>query len=163
GVLLPVGTRKGLFLARSEDGASWQVEGPLLPGWSVYHAIVDARDGALHAATNNPFYGATTHRSDDSGKTWERAEELGLPEDADQQQRGGRVHAGSVSGGRPVRAQAARAPEEAGAPLAAEPLRRVPLRRPRRHLGAARRQRAADELRVPARTRSRRSRRRIRD
>jgi hypothetical protein len=81
-VLLPVGTRKGLFLLRSGDGSDWQVEGPLLPGWSVYHAIVDPRDGVLYAATNNPFYGATVHRSSDLGKTWERAEEIGLPEDS---------------------------------------------------------------------------------
>jgi photosystem II stability/assembly factor-like uncharacterized protein len=82
-VLLPIGTRKGLFLVRSDDGQAWEVEGPLLPGWAIYHAIVDPRDGTLHAATNNPFYGATTHRSADGGKTWERAEELGLPEDGE--------------------------------------------------------------------------------
>jgi photosystem II stability/assembly factor-like uncharacterized protein len=84
GVLLPVGTRKGLFLVRSDDErARWEVEGPLLPGWSVYHAIVDQRDGSLYAATNSFFYGATVHRSPDLGKTWERAEELGLPEESD--------------------------------------------------------------------------------
>jgi photosystem II stability/assembly factor-like uncharacterized protein len=83
GVLLPVGTRKGLFLLRSDDRQSWDVEGPLLPGWAVYHAIVDQRDGMLHAATNNPVYGATVHRSNDLGSTWERAEELGLPEDGE--------------------------------------------------------------------------------
>src|SRR4051794_17848854 len=82
-VLLPVGTRKGLFLLRSDDRKTWDVEGPLLEGWSVYHAMVDPRDGTLHAATNNPFYGATVHRSPDGGKTWERAEELGLPEDGE--------------------------------------------------------------------------------
>ena len=79
--LLPVGTKKGLFLLRS-NGDGWEVEGPLLPGWLVYHAIVDPRDGTLYAATNNPFYGATVHRSSDLGKTWERAEEIGLPEDS---------------------------------------------------------------------------------
>src|SRR5712691_7146711 len=78
-VLLPVGTRKGLFLLRPGNGR-WEVDGPLLPGWSVYHAIVDPRDGVLYAATNNPFFGATVHRSSDLGKTWERAEEIGLPE-----------------------------------------------------------------------------------
>jgi photosystem II stability/assembly factor-like uncharacterized protein len=81
GALLPVGTRKGLFLVRGE-GNSWDVEGPLLPGWAVYHAMVDPRDGTLHAATNNPFYGATTHRSPDGGKNWERSEDIGLPEES---------------------------------------------------------------------------------
>ena len=83
GVLVPVGTRKGLFLLSSDDGKSWEVDGPLLQGWAVYHAIVDPRDETLHAATNNPFYGATVHRSSDRGKNWERAEELGLPEDGE--------------------------------------------------------------------------------
>jgi photosystem II stability/assembly factor-like uncharacterized protein len=83
GVLLPVGTRKGLFLLGSDDRQSWDVEGPLLPGWAIYHAIVDQRDGTLHAATNNAFYGATVHRSKDQGRTWERAEELGLPENGE--------------------------------------------------------------------------------
>jgi photosystem II stability/assembly factor-like uncharacterized protein len=82
GALLPVGTRKGLFLLRSEDRRQWEVEGPLLSGWSVYHAIVDPRDGAFYAATNSSFYGATVHRSTDGGKNWEHAEELGLPEES---------------------------------------------------------------------------------
>jgi photosystem II stability/assembly factor-like uncharacterized protein len=82
GILLPVGTRKGLFLLRSEDRRQWEVEGPLLSGWSVYHAIADPRDGTFYAATNSFFYGATVHRSADEGKSWERAEELGLPEES---------------------------------------------------------------------------------
>src|SRR6266702_6940098 len=81
-VLLPVGTRKGLFLLRSDDRKDWELEGPLLPGWPVYHAIVDPRDGVLYAATNSFIYGGTVHRSSDLGRSWERAEEIGLPEDS---------------------------------------------------------------------------------
>src|SRR6266550_4668297 len=82
-VLLPVGTRKGLFLLRSDDDRKdWELEGPLLPGWPVYHAIVDPRDGVLYAATNSFIYGGTVHRSSDLGANWERAEELGLPEES---------------------------------------------------------------------------------
>ncbi|HEY8791968.1 MAG TPA: hypothetical protein VIL96_03705 [Gaiellaceae bacterium] len=82
-VLLPVGTRKGLFLLRSDDDRKdWEVEGPLLPGWPVYHAIVDPRDGVLYAATNSFIYGGTVHRSGDLGRSWERAEEIGLPEES---------------------------------------------------------------------------------
>jgi len=33
--LLPVGTRKGLFLLREDGGGSWEVEGLLLPGRAV--------------------------------------------------------------------------------------------------------------------------------
>jgi photosystem II stability/assembly factor-like uncharacterized protein len=83
GVLLPVGTRKGLFLLRGDGNERWEVEGPLLPGWAVYHALIDPRSNTLYAATNNFLYGATVHRSNDLGKTWERAEELGLPEESE--------------------------------------------------------------------------------
>jgi photosystem II stability/assembly factor-like uncharacterized protein len=83
GALLPVGTRKGLFLLRGDDDLrSWDLEGPLLTGWSVYHATVDPRDGVLYACSNNWVYGGSFHRSSDQGKTWERTEELGLPEES---------------------------------------------------------------------------------
>jgi photosystem II stability/assembly factor-like uncharacterized protein len=78
-VVLPIGTRKGLFLLRGDESSRWDVEGPLLPGWSVFHAVVDPRDGMLYAATNNFVYGATVHRSSDLGKNWERSEEIALP------------------------------------------------------------------------------------
>jgi photosystem II stability/assembly factor-like uncharacterized protein len=82
-VVVLVGTRKGLFLLQSDDARHrWALEGPLLEGWSVYHAILDARDGRVHACTNHEVYGATVHRSRDLGKSWERAEELGLPEES---------------------------------------------------------------------------------
>src|SRR5258705_6058363 len=78
--LLLVGTRKGLFLLRSDDDRKdWELEGPLLPGWPVYHAIVDPRDGVLYAATNSFIYGGTVHRSRGLGKNWERAEDNCLP------------------------------------------------------------------------------------
>jgi hypothetical protein len=80
-VLLLCGTRKGLFLLHGGDG-SWELEGPLLTGWSVYHATRDRRDGSLQVAANNFVYGGTFQRSDDGGKTWTRAEGLGLPEDS---------------------------------------------------------------------------------
>jgi photosystem II stability/assembly factor-like uncharacterized protein len=78
---LLVGTRKGLFVLTSADRESWDVSGPILKGWEVFHAIADPRDGALYAATNSFVYGGTVHRSEDRGETWTRAEELGLPED----------------------------------------------------------------------------------
>ena len=63
-VLALVGTRKGLFLLESdEERQDWSLEGPVLTGWSVFHAVVDPRDRTIHAATNNEVYGATTHRS----------------------------------------------------------------------------------------------------
>ena len=82
GVLLLVGTRKGMFMLRSdEDRRDWELEGPLLTGWSVFHAMQDPRDGNLYVAGNNFVYGGTVQRSSDLGKTWERSEGLGLPEE----------------------------------------------------------------------------------
>ena len=83
GVAVLVGTRKGLFVITSDESRrDWSVEGPHLTGWDVFHAMRDPRDGTLHAATNNWVYGATAHRSRDLGETWERAEGIGLPEEA---------------------------------------------------------------------------------
>ena len=84
GVAVLVGTRKGLFLLTSDEAAprlvAWR--GRTSTGWEVFHAMRDPRDGTLHAATNHLVYGATTHRSTDLGETWERAEEIGLPEES---------------------------------------------------------------------------------
>jgi hypothetical protein len=83
GVLLLVGTRKGLFLVRGDDERrSFEVEGPYLKGWSINHAIVDPRDGNLYACANNFVYGGAVQRSTDLGQTWERSEGLGLPEES---------------------------------------------------------------------------------
>ena len=83
-VVLLAGPKKALFVLRSDKSRHrWTLEGPHLEGWSVYHAILDPRDGVLHACTNHEVYGATVHRSRDLGKTWERAEKLGLPEESE--------------------------------------------------------------------------------
>jgi photosystem II stability/assembly factor-like uncharacterized protein len=82
-VLALVGTRKGLFLLRADDRRErWQVEGPLLAGWGVYHAVVDERDGTFYAAANHLVYGPTVQRSTDGGKTWRRSQQIRLPEDS---------------------------------------------------------------------------------
>src|SRR2546430_14343672 len=81
GVLLPVGTKKGLFLLRSDaDRKKWELEGPLLPGWPVYHAIVDPRDGVLYAATNSFIYGGAGHRPRGLGRKWGGAGGARLPQ-----------------------------------------------------------------------------------
>jgi photosystem II stability/assembly factor-like uncharacterized protein len=84
GVLLLIGTRKGLFLIRGDDERrSFELEGPLLPGWSINHAIVDPRDGSMYACANSWVYGGTVQRSTDGGRTWSRSEGLGLPEESE--------------------------------------------------------------------------------
>jgi photosystem II stability/assembly factor-like uncharacterized protein len=46
----------------------------------VHHAV-NVGD-TIFAAANSPFFGATVQRSTDGGETWERAEQLGLPEES---------------------------------------------------------------------------------
>ena len=80
GTLALVGTRKGLFLLwGDETRRRWDTEGPLLDGWGVYHALVDARDGTIFAAANHIVYGPTVQRSADRGRTWRRSQKIGLP------------------------------------------------------------------------------------
>lgn len=82
-VVVLVGTKKGLFFLESDEARErWTLKDPVLEGWSVYHAILDGRDGVVHACTNHEVYGATVHRSDNLGGSWERAEGLGLPEES---------------------------------------------------------------------------------
>jgi hypothetical protein len=48
--LILAGTRKGLFRLRGGDERrTWTLEGPLLTGWEVFHAVHDARTGTLFA------------------------------------------------------------------------------------------------------------------
>ncbi len=73
--LLLVGTRRGLFIARSDERrASWTLSPPLLAGREIYHAVHDARTNTLWAASAHKVWGAHVHRSDDLGRTWELLE-----------------------------------------------------------------------------------------
>ena len=72
GVTLLVGTKRGLFVARSDaDREAWRISAPQLNGREVYHAFIDPRDGTAWAATDHAVWGAHVHRSDDAGETWE--------------------------------------------------------------------------------------------
>lgn len=84
-VALLIGTRKGLFIARSNEArATWDLEGPLCDGWPINHAVYDAETGVIFAAGGNPWYGAAVWRSPDFGKTWTHSSEgLGFPEGED--------------------------------------------------------------------------------
>ena len=75
------GTKKGLFILRGGDG-KWSVDGPHIKRFAVYHAVRDPRDESLYACANF-FGGATVHRSTDGGKTWDRSEAVGLPEESE--------------------------------------------------------------------------------
>jgi hypothetical protein len=71
--VLFVGTRKGLFLAISdEDRNKWRLEGPHLAGYEVYHSILDPRDpNTAYAAVRHMVWGVHVHRSGDGGHSWE--------------------------------------------------------------------------------------------
>ena len=70
GVTLYVGTRRGLFLATSEDRRSWRIDGPYMVGREVFYAFRDPRTGLSWAATSHKVWGAHVHRSPD-GREWE--------------------------------------------------------------------------------------------
>ena len=143
-VLVLVGTRKGLFLLESdEERQDWSLEGPLLTGWSIFHAVVDPRDGTIHVASNNEVYGATTHRSTDRGETWHA-------------RRGARLARGHRARPGEDLAHRARPRGRGRTPLARRRARRaLPHRRRRGDLGARRRHRPARDPRplVPRRRR----------
>lgn len=77
-VILLVGTRKGLFLATSDaERREWDLKGPCLAGFEVYHAVLDPRDGKTgYAAVRHVVWGVHIHRSVDAGRTWELLPEV---------------------------------------------------------------------------------------
>lgn len=64
-----VGTTKGAFLLRSDDGR-WDVEGPFCDGWPINHVVGDPETGRLWAAGGGDWHGAGVWRSDDGGASW---------------------------------------------------------------------------------------------
>jgi hypothetical protein len=71
-VTLLIGTKRGLFRARSDARRlDWSLSPPMLAGQEVYHAVADPRvPGRAWAATDHAVWGAHVHRSDDGGQTW---------------------------------------------------------------------------------------------
>jgi hypothetical protein len=73
GVLLMVGTMKGAFLLRSDDGRdAFTVTGPHFPGETVYALAFDGRAGRrrILAGTSSMHWGAVVRHSDDLGASW---------------------------------------------------------------------------------------------
>ncbi|NLU68121.1 sialidase family protein [Streptomyces sp. HNM0574] len=76
-VLLAVGTRKGLFLARRETGRrgdpDWEFDGPHFNAQAVYAVGIDTRGpGAprVLAGGDSAHWGPSVFHSDDLGRTW---------------------------------------------------------------------------------------------
>jgi photosystem II stability/assembly factor-like uncharacterized protein len=77
-VVLSVGTRKGMFLLKSDAKRdSWQLAGPFLNGGDVNHATLDTRTRTLYATANDPWFGMHVAVSPDLGATW--SEQRGAP------------------------------------------------------------------------------------
>jgi photosystem II stability/assembly factor-like uncharacterized protein len=72
GVRVLVGTRKGAFVLTS-DGARkhWDVSGPHMAGWEIYHVKGSPVDpNRIYASQCSSWFGQMIQRSDDGGTTW---------------------------------------------------------------------------------------------
>lgn len=71
-VQLFVGTRKGLFVARSDESRlQWSIEGPSIEGYEIFHARLDPRTGRSGwAAVRHEVWGTHIYRTDDGGRSW---------------------------------------------------------------------------------------------
>jgi photosystem II stability/assembly factor-like uncharacterized protein len=83
--LLMVGTKKGLWLARSDDRQSWRLDGPHFLMNEVVSCAIDSRRGTtrLLAGTMSSHFGPQVFRSDDLGETWDETPNgaIRFPED----------------------------------------------------------------------------------
>ncbi len=84
--LLAIGTGKGLFLARSDDGRStWRVSGPHHPMTAVYAVAIDTRRSTprLLAGVTSSHFGPSLATRDDLGRTWREPDRapVAFPED----------------------------------------------------------------------------------
>lgn len=83
--LLAIGTRKGLFIARSADRVSWEVERAELGIPSVYAVAIDVRRGParLLAGATSEHWGPSVWHSDDLGKSWQEPDRapVAFPDD----------------------------------------------------------------------------------
>src|SRR3954470_21123308 len=70
--LLAIGTRKGLWLATSEDRRSWSLSSPHFLMTEVPSVGIDVRDGRtrLMVGVRSEHFGPTVVHSDDLGGTW---------------------------------------------------------------------------------------------
>lgn len=85
GALLGIGTNKGLFLARSDNRADWEVTGPHFPMTAVYSLAIDTRKEPcrLLVGSASSHFGPSVSASDDLGATWEEPESapIAFPDD----------------------------------------------------------------------------------
>ncbi|MBB5957577.1 photosystem II stability/assembly factor-like uncharacterized protein [Saccharothrix tamanrassetensis] len=82
--LLAIGTRKGLWLATSEDRVSWDVRGPHHPMTEVYAVAIDPRVPRVLVGVDSSHFGPSVLTSTDLGETWQEPDHapIAFPEDA---------------------------------------------------------------------------------
>jgi photosystem II stability/assembly factor-like uncharacterized protein len=85
--LLAIGTKKGLFLATSDDQRqSWKVSSAHFAGTAIYAVAIDNRGPAprLLAGVDNSHFGPSVSVSDDLGASWQEPDTapLAFPADA---------------------------------------------------------------------------------
>lgn len=73
-VAILIGTRKGLFIARTDDARQqFEIDGPHLAGYEIQRAFLDPRDGRRtgYAAAHHPIWGIHVYRTEDAGRSWQ--------------------------------------------------------------------------------------------
>jgi photosystem II stability/assembly factor-like uncharacterized protein len=72
GVRVLVGTRKGAFVLTSDEKRQqWNISGPHLAGWEIYHVKGSpVNPDRLYASQSSGWFGQVMQRSDDGGATW---------------------------------------------------------------------------------------------
>jgi len=80
--IVMIGTRKGLWIARSDDRETWELQGPHFDMEDVYSCCIDTRGGSvrLFASPSSSWVGPKLMHSDDLGETWVEGK-IGFPED----------------------------------------------------------------------------------
>jgi photosystem II stability/assembly factor-like uncharacterized protein len=68
-----VGTRKGAFILTSDSKREhWDINGPLFPGWEIYHLKGSpVNPKRIYASQTSGWFGQVIQRSNDGGLTWE--------------------------------------------------------------------------------------------
>ena len=85
--IVAIGTRKGLWVARSDDRTRWELEGPHFLMSEVASVAIDTREGrsTVLAGVKSWHWGPTVQVSMDAGRSWSESAEraLSFPTDTD--------------------------------------------------------------------------------
>ena len=74
-----IGTRKGLFVARS-NGAGWEIADAAFLGVPVSMLLVEPDSDLVFAALDHGHFGVKLHRSENGGRDWREIPAPAYPE-----------------------------------------------------------------------------------